>query len=160
MNFGVHCGWCRPCPHVVYHEQEGEDVPRIVIHVRVHPFVRVIRARAFFQCQLLMRVELHDGIDVIEEGAFWQCTSLCKMLIPPSVRVIKKWRFSHCSGLTTAILNNGLEEIGEGTFAWCTSHACIVIPCPKPPRYVLCKGTYVPYNGTYSTSDQGQMLDV
>ena len=31
----------------VYHGQEGEDVPRDVIHVRVHPSVRVIRTRAF-----------------------------------------------------------------------------------------------------------------
>ncbi len=32
--------------------------------------------------------------------------------------------------------------------------------CCKPPRYVLYKGTYVPYDGTYGASDQGQMLDV
>ena len=31
----------------VYHGREGEDVPRDVIHVRVHPSVRVIRTRAF-----------------------------------------------------------------------------------------------------------------
>ncbi len=30
----------------------------------------------------------------------------------------------------------------------------------KPPRYVLYKCTYVPYNGTFGTSDQGQMLDI
>jgi hypothetical protein len=32
--------------------------------------------------------------------------------------------------------------------------------CRKPPRYVLYKCTYVPYNDTFSASDQGQMLDV
>ncbi len=32
--------------------------------------------------------------------------------------------------------------------------------CPKPPRYVLYQGTYVPYDGTYGAPDQGQMLDV
>ncbi len=32
--------------------------------------------------------------------------------------------------------------------------------CHKPPRYVLYKGTYVPYDDTYGVSDQGQMLDV
>ncbi len=32
--------------------------------------------------------------------------------------------------------------------------------CRKPPRYVLYKATYVPYNGTYGASDQGQMLEV
>jgi hypothetical protein len=32
--------------------------------------------------------------------------------------------------------------------------------CRKPPRYVLYKGTYVPYDGTYGAPDQAQMLDV
>ncbi len=32
--------------------------------------------------------------------------------------------------------------------------------CCKPPRYVPYKCTFVPYDGTFGTSDQGQMLDV
>ncbi len=32
--------------------------------------------------------------------------------------------------------------------------------CRKPPRYVPYKCTYVPYDGTFGTSDQGQMLEV
>jgi hypothetical protein len=32
--------------------------------------------------------------------------------------------------------------------------------CRKLPRYVLYKCTYVPYNGTFGMSDQGQRLDV
>jgi hypothetical protein len=32
--------------------------------------------------------------------------------------------------------------------------------CRKPPRYVPFKCTYVPYDGTFGTSDQGQTLDV
>jgi hypothetical protein len=32
--------------------------------------------------------------------------------------------------------------------------------CHKPPKYVLYKGTYVPYDGTYGAPDQGQMLDM
>ncbi len=32
--------------------------------------------------------------------------------------------------------------------------------CHKPPRYVPYKYTYVPYDGTFGASDQGQMLDV
>ncbi len=32
--------------------------------------------------------------------------------------------------------------------------------CRKRPRYVLYKGTYVPYDGTFGASDQGQTLDV
>ncbi len=32
--------------------------------------------------------------------------------------------------------------------------------CRKPPRYVPYKCTYVPYDGTFGASDQGQTLDV
>jgi hypothetical protein len=47
-----------------------EDVPDGVIRVRVHPSVRVIRARAFLEQTTLIGVDLHDGIKVIEEEAF------------------------------------------------------------------------------------------
>jgi hypothetical protein len=37
----------------------------------------------------------------------------------------------------------------------------ILLPfCCKPPRYVLYKCTYVPHDGTFSASNQGQTLDV
>jgi hypothetical protein len=32
--------------------------------------------------------------------------------------------------------------------------------CCMPSRNAPYKGTYVPYDGTYGVSDQGQMLDV
>ncbi len=32
--------------------------------------------------------------------------------------------------------------------------------CCKSSRYVLYKCTYVPYDGTFGASDQGQTLDV
>ena len=32
--------------------------------------------------------------------------------------------------------------------------------CSKPPRYVLYKGTYVLYDGTFGAPDQGQRLDL
>jgi hypothetical protein len=43
----------------VYHGWEGD-----VIHVRVHPSIRVIHVRAFLG-KMLMSVELHNGIEVI-----------------------------------------------------------------------------------------------
>jgi hypothetical protein len=41
-----------------------------------------------------------------------------------------------------------------------TSNGPFGAMCRKPPRYVPYKCTYVPYDGTFGTSDQGQMLDV
>jgi hypothetical protein len=46
--------------------RQGEDVPQDVIHVRVHPSVRVIHARAFISRIRLISVEFHNGIKVIE----------------------------------------------------------------------------------------------
>ncbi len=36
----------------------------------------------------------------------------------------------------------------------------VLIKCHRPSRYVPYKGTFVPYDGTYGTPDQGQSLDV
>jgi hypothetical protein len=36
----------------------------------------------------------------------------------------------------------------------------VAIACRRPSRYVPYKGTFVPYDGTYGTPDQGQTLDV
>ena len=112
----------------VYHGREGEDVPQDVIHVRVHPSVRVIRAWAFYRRSRLISVELHDGLEVIEERAFNGCRSLREILFPPSVRAIKDRAFQDCSELTTAILNDGLEVIEEKTFNGCRSLREILFP--------------------------------
>ena len=106
-----------------------ENVPDGVIRVRVHPSIRVIRAKAFFRQTRLISVELHDGIEVIQEDAFYDCRSLREILFPPSVRAIKDSAFYNCSRLTTAILNDGLEEIGEHAFARC---ALVGIAFPPP----------------------------
>ncbi len=94
-----------------------ENVPDGVIRVRVHPSIKVIRAKAFVGQSRLIGVELHDGIEVIEEEAFYNCRSLREILFPPSVRAIKEGAFYNCSQLATAILNDGLEEIGRFAFA-------------------------------------------
>ena len=65
-----------------------ENVPDGVIRVRVHPSIKVIRAKAFFEQYRLISVELHNGIEVIEKQAFADCRSLREMLFPPSVRAI------------------------------------------------------------------------
>ncbi len=100
---------------------KGEDVPQDVIHVQVHPSVRVIHAGAFLGHRRLMSTKLHDGIEVIEKEAFWNCSSLHEILFPPSVRAIKAHAFWGCSGLTAAILNVGLKVIGGGSFYNCAS---------------------------------------
>ena len=53
-----------------------ENVPDGVIHVRVHPSIKVIRAKAFLCQSRLISVELHDGLVVIKKDAFCHCRSL------------------------------------------------------------------------------------
>jgi hypothetical protein len=118
----------------VYRGREGENIPRGVIRVRVHPSVRVIRGKAFTGCKLLMSVKLHDGIEVIGEESFQQCTSLREIFIPPAIRAIKNGAFKGCSGLTTAILNDGLQEIGAYAFYGCTTLVQITTPPPPSGR--------------------------
>jgi hypothetical protein len=105
-----------------------ENVPDGVIHVRVHPSIKVICAKAFFRQSRLINVELHDVIEVIEWEAFRDCRSLREILFPPSVRSIKYYVFHRCSVLTTAILNNGLEVIEYEAFSYCTSLRKILFP--------------------------------
>ena len=69
-----------------YRGREGENVSRRMIHVGVHPPIKVILVRPYLQCKLLIHVELHNGIEKIEENTFFYCTSLCKFLIPPVSR--------------------------------------------------------------------------
>ena len=96
-----------------------ENVPDGVIHVRVHPSIKVICARAFFRQIRLIGVELHDGIEVIGKWAFGYCRSLHEILFPPSVRAIEDYTFIGCSELTSVILNDGLEVIGVRAFYGC-----------------------------------------
>jgi len=105
-----------------------EYVPDGVVRVRVHPSVRVIRGKVFFERERLISVEFHDGLEVIEEWAFSYCTSLREILFPPSVRAIKYAAFYGCSRLTTVTLGDGLEEIGECAFERCRSLVRIDIP--------------------------------
>ena len=105
-----------------------ENVPDGVIRVRVHPSIKVIRARAFFRQRRLISAELHDGLEVIEEYAFEECRSLHEILFPPSVRAIGAGAFYNCSGLATVILNDGLEEIGERAFQYCKSLREMLFP--------------------------------
>jgi len=102
-------------------------VPDGVIHVRVHPSIKVIRKWAFFGQTRLISVDLHDGLEVIGVAAFKGC-AFEHINIPSSVRAIEDSAFWNCSELTTAILNNGLEEIGSEAFSGCALEGIVIPP--------------------------------
>jgi hypothetical protein len=64
--------------------------------VNVHPTVRAIEERGFYQHSELNIVSLEEGLEEIGEGAFAYCTSLCKILSPYAVKAIKDETFYHC----------------------------------------------------------------
>ena len=65
-------------------------VPDGVIHVRVHPSIKVIPPRAFYRRRGLTTAILNNGLEEIGERAFWGCVLVC-INIPPSVRAIKNY---------------------------------------------------------------------
>ena len=67
-------------------------VPDGVIHVRVHPSIKVIPPRAFYRRRGLTTAILNNGLEEIGERAFWGCVLVC-INIPPSVRAIKNYAF-------------------------------------------------------------------
>ncbi len=104
------------------------DIPANVMHVIVHPSVKVIEEYAFWQRGQLTTVILNDGLEEIGECAFESCNSLQRILIPNSVKTIKDNAFDFCSGLTTVTLGDGLREIGEEAFRCCSLLRRMVIP--------------------------------
>ena len=109
-------------------QEKSERIPRDVTHVKVHPSVRVIGARAFAGCSRLMHVELCKGLKTIEEYAFFSCTSLRDIVIPPSVKAIDQGAFRSCSQLRNVKLRKGLEKIGNEAFYDCRMLQRIMIP--------------------------------
>jgi hypothetical protein len=61
----------------------------------------------------------------------------------------------------TSYLLSLLSKMAADLFILCMDILVYVAwYCHMPPSYVLYKGTYVPYDGTFGVPDQGQMLDV
>jgi hypothetical protein len=95
-----------------------QEVPEDVTHVRIHKSVKIIRARAFFNCRLVS-VEMHDGVEIIEAGAFYDCSSLRRINLA-GVRVIGDRAFDDCTALESVEFGDKLETIGNAAFA-CTN---------------------------------------
>jgi hypothetical protein len=112
----------------VYTGQARSDIPWDVIHGRVHPSVRRIKAWAFVGCLQLAIVILGKGVEEIRACEFYGCTLLREIVIPPAIRVIERLTFNAYSGLTIVVLGKGLVEIEEYAFCNCTSLQRIVIP--------------------------------
>ena len=103
----------------VYTGEGGIAVPRDVVHIRVHPSVTLIPARAFYERKKLAEVELCEGVVEIGKSSFMYCDhSITKINIPNSLRRINDYAF-YASLRTLIRLHDGVERILTGAFAEC-----------------------------------------
>ena len=103
-------------------------VPDLVRRAEIHKSVKIVRARAFYNRQLLIFVEFHDGVEIIEEEAFNYCYSLRGPMKLLGVKIIKAGAFSNCDGLTDIEFGDKLETIETWAFSYCRSLRKITMP--------------------------------
>lgn len=115
-------------PVFLYIGQPSAEFSQAVTHIKVHPSVKVIRARAFENCRRLINIELNEGLELIEDQAFKKCRSLQCIEIPSTVQKIGQSAFYGCWQLTDVELHEGLEHICRGAFSGCWSLKRIKIP--------------------------------
>ncbi len=99
-----------------------QEVPRDATHIRIHKSVKIIRARAFFNCSLVsielelgLGLGLGLGVEIIEGGAFLGCCSLRRIKLP-GVRVIGESAFDACTALEDVEFGDKLETIEDHAF--------------------------------------------
>ena len=116
-----------------------EEVPITATHVRIHPTLTSIPARAFLGRTRLRSVEFHKHLQGIGEFAFGGCTSIASLTIPHGTR-IGSYAFAGCTNLSDVKLldkddddidddNDDVDaKIGTMAFYRCTSLVNINIP--------------------------------
>ena len=110
-------------------------------HVVIPDRVKVIKSRAFHNCENLVTIEFGKNIEridgesfvnckvdqlllptklqEIEWYAFCNCVYLTSLTIPDSVTHLGYNCFNRCSSLVSVSLGNGIEYLGGDTFANC-----------------------------------------
>jgi len=122
------------------HEWAPEDTTKVIFH----PSVTIIRDRAFYYCESLVRVTIPDTVTRIEKMAFYGCHSLrfirlstnlefigmgafhgCKSIeavfLPPTIRHIDDMAFYGCTALRFCILPEPIDHVGYNSFRGCNS---------------------------------------
>ena len=103
-----------------------QQVPDGVRRARIHKSVKIIRARAFYNCWRLIHVDFHDGVEIIEEQAFYSCVRLriVKLL---GVKIVKERAFGY-TGLADVEFGDKLETIELSAINNCKALTNIKMP--------------------------------
>mmetsp|Transcript_19906 Transcript_19906/g.28372 ORF Transcript_19906/g.28372 Transcript_19906/m.28372 type:complete len:327 (+) Transcript_19906:50-1030(+) len=103
-------------------------VPDGVIHAVIHPSVKIIRRRAFYDRRHLVSVEMHDGVEIIERQAFCNCESLRGGIKLLGVKEIEEYAFFRCVALSDVEFGDELDTIGKSAFNTCGCLRSIKMP--------------------------------
>lgn len=83
--------------------------------------VEIIRTKAFYKCNKLIKIEFPETVTKIEEKAFFRCDSMKEFILPNSLSFIGKDAFSYCNGLTEITIPSSVTQIDEYAFYNCTN---------------------------------------
>ena len=115
----------------MYKGKKNEKVPSNVTLIEIESTVKIIREKAFSQCESLIYVDIPSSVEVIEEYAFCLCSSLKGVSMTSSVKVIEQCAFLFCFALASIDIPSSITIIEESAFQFCVSlsniHFCPLI---------------------------------
>lgn len=77
--------------------------------------VKVIKHRAFMDCDKVEIIHLPAGLEKIEWNSFYRC-GIKEITIPASVKIIESCAFEQCTGLEKVIILGSDTKIEDGAF--------------------------------------------
>ena len=99
-----------------------------LLKVVIPDSVTYVGSSAFDHCDNLTSVVVGNGITTISSHMFLDCANLTSVVIPDSVTAIQSAAFVRCYSLTSINLPNSVSFIGNSVFASCISLTSINIP--------------------------------
>jgi len=105
---------------------EGDEPPRDITRIIVHPSVTCIGDWAFSWCTSLSSIEMSPGITSIGHEAFQSCMSLKEVELPPSITSIGYTAFLNCKSLKSLVNNKNIDNIDNNIDnGWRILHAAL-----------------------------------
>jgi hypothetical protein len=90
--------------------------------------VKIIRANAFMDSQLLVTIRIPNSVSSINTGAFQNCSRLDEVLLPSEIKYIPAYLFQNCKSLKKVNIPQGVTSIGEKAFDGCSSLTNALLP--------------------------------
>ena len=99
--------------------------------------VTYISAKAFMDCENIIKMEIPNTVKSIGDRAFYGCKGLTSITIPNSVVTIDHNAFRDCAGLVSVTIGNSVTSIGTRAFKGCSNLKTIYSLNVVPPEIYL-----------------------